>query len=433
MNICPNCGAVTRPGDNFCLNCGTRIAAQTPPPSPAPGDATIMSDDPPPPSYQWSQADANEKTIAAPNFNSAELPTIDSAGVADTIENPAYFALALQGVNDPQPYALSKTEITIGRAPNNDLVLAQDKDKLISRYHAMVRHENGTYLLRDNGSANGILVNGQLLDKAADRPLQDGDKLSIGDYTLTFCAPQSVAEQRTVVGEMYNATYSTMPGNNTETMAEDEGSTRTWSGNDPAVPPQEAAVPAAEAMASEGGAANIGEPVEALPAAGADEQQAATPTEQGNAEPAQTGNSVQRLTNLSQPLPDISALISAATGLNEQISALQQQLNAAHEATRGHEGEISTVANELRNEMQQLAGRLQDTITGMTTERDEAGMDGLLQLLPEVIRNPRDIDNARAFADKASAVNRLLQRYDEALKALHACSDHLQGLMGNEQ
>ena len=72
-------------------------------------------------------------------------------------------------------------------------------------------------------------------------------------------------------------------------------------------------------------------------------------------------------------------------------------------------------------------------VPGMTTERDEAGMDGLLQLLPEVIRNPRDIDNARASADKASAVNRLLQRYDETLKALQTCSDHLQGLMGNEQ
>jgi hypothetical protein len=60
-------------------------------------------------------------------------------------------------------------------------------------------------------------------------------------------------------------------------------------------------------------------------------------------------------------------------------------------------------------------------------------MDGLLQLLPEVIRNPRDIDNARAFADKAGAVNGLLQRYDETLKALHKYSDHLRALMGDAQ
>ncbi len=433
MNTCPNCGALTRPGDNFCLNCGMRIAAQTPLPSPTPGDATIMSGGPPPPPNQWSQGDADEKTIAAPNFKSAELPTIDASGAVDTIENPAYFTLAFQGVNDLQPYALNKAEITIGRAPNNDIELAQDKDKLISRYHAVVRHENDAYLLRDNGSANGILVNGQLLDKTANRLLQDGDKVSIGHYTLTFCAPQSVAEQRTLVGEMYNATYSTIVGNSTASMEEDEGRTRTWSGNDTAIPPQEAAAPPAEAIANDGGAANIGKPDESVPVAVTGEQQAATPAAQGNAAPAQTGISVQRLTNLSQPLPDIGALISTATALNEQVSALQQQLNAAHEATHGHESEFSTVANELRNEMQQLSGRLHDTITGMTTTRDEAGMDGLLQLLPEVMRNPRDIDNARAFADKASAINRLLQRYDEALNALHTCRDHLQVLLGNEQ
>jgi len=48
MNKCPNCGADTRPGDNFCLNCGNRLfpAASSPQQEPMiGGDATIPGPD----------------------------------------------------------------------------------------------------------------------------------------------------------------------------------------------------------------------------------------------------------------------------------------------------------------------------------------------------------------------------------------------------
>lgn len=440
MNTCPRCGAVTQPGDNFCLNCGARIVPQSPPAAPIPNDATIIGGGPPSSPQQWSPADADEKTIAAPNFYPGNSPTIDPAATVATIEQPAYFAITLQNMHESQQYPLDKPEVTIGRAPNNDIVLVQDKDKLISRYHAIIRHENGTYLLHDNGSSNGIVVNGQMLDKTIDKPLHDGDKVVIGEYTLTFCAPQSVAEQRTVVGEMYAPTYSTLAGDSAATIAEeDEGHTRTWAESEPPAPAQEPLPPPPPA-----GAASESAPLDAVEPAGiatgdgreeaGPEQPQPTPaTRQAGAAPVPSGISVQRFTNLAQPLPDISALIDAATALNGQISALQQQLNTAHQATQGHESELATATSELRNEMQQLAGGLHETITAMATEQDKADMDGLLQLLPEVIRNPRDIDNARAFADKASAINGLLQRYNETLKALHTYSDHLQALMGDAQ
>ena len=433
MNTCPRCGTATQPGDNFCLNCGAHIVPQSPPAAPIPNDATIIGGGPSSSPQQWSPADANEKTIAAPNFYAGNSPTIDPSATEATIEQPAHFALTLQNMHESQQYPLTKAEVTIGRAPNNDIVLAQDKDKLISRYHAIVRHDNGTYLLHDNGSSNGIFVNGQLLDKTIDRPLHDGDKVVIGEYTLTFGAPQSVAEQRTIVGEIYAPTYSTLAGDSIATIAEeDDGHTRTWAESELPASAQEPIPP--PAAASEAPPINAVEPAEIATDDSRDEPAIEQPqVAAADAAPVRSGISVQRFTNLAQPLPDISALIDATTALNGQISALQQQLDAAHQATRGHESEIATAANELRNEMQQLTGGLQETITAMATERDKANMDGLLQLLPEVIRNPRDIDNARAFADKAVAVNGLLQRYDETLKALHAYSDHLQALMGDAQ
>src|SRR5437868_11474395 len=47
----------------------------------------------------------------------------------------------------------SDLEISIGRAPNSDILLS--KDKLTSRRHATVSFENGKYILHDERSANG--------------------------------------------------------------------------------------------------------------------------------------------------------------------------------------------------------------------------------------------------------------------------------------
>ena len=47
---------------------------------------------------------------------------------------------------------------TIGRAPDNDLVLP-DPEKFISREHANIRFENGEYYLADTSLAGTIIVN----------------------------------------------------------------------------------------------------------------------------------------------------------------------------------------------------------------------------------------------------------------------------------
>src|SRR5713226_6017369 len=48
MDKCPYCSAETRPGDNFCLNCGNRLLPSTPSPQqaqPVLGDATLPASD----------------------------------------------------------------------------------------------------------------------------------------------------------------------------------------------------------------------------------------------------------------------------------------------------------------------------------------------------------------------------------------------------
>ncbi|MDQ2885821.1 MAG: FHA domain-containing protein, partial [Chloroflexota bacterium] len=196
---CPYCGAETRPGDNFCLNCGNRLPSATPS-NVSPGDATAPAADdwaqhqdaaPDHTVGSWEQNDAGA-TIAEPaSEQSYAEPTVPPRN-NDGIEQPARFILRADNGDVLQEYPLDKPEITIGRAPNSDILLS--KDKLTSRRHATVRYENNTYLLRDERSANGTFVNGQQIEELVPVELNDGDHIGIGEHELIFHAFGSIAE-----------------------------------------------------------------------------------------------------------------------------------------------------------------------------------------------------------------------------------------------
>lgn len=72
--------------------------------------------------------------------------------------------------------------VTIGRDPGATLVLDHDT---ISRRHAEISYDNGSYLLRDLGSKNGTFLNGERLEPHAVRVLQARDRVRIGTL-LTY-------------------------------------------------------------------------------------------------------------------------------------------------------------------------------------------------------------------------------------------------------
>ena len=70
--------------------------------------------------------------------------------------------------------------LSIGREPGNDLVMA---DVRVSRRHAVVQRTPQGWLLVDQQSSNGTLVNGNLV---ATRVLRHGDVITVGGARLTF-------------------------------------------------------------------------------------------------------------------------------------------------------------------------------------------------------------------------------------------------------
>ncbi len=89
-----------------------------------------------------------------------------------------------EGKEPGRVYEVRKDALSIGRSRESDIFL---EDLAVSRLHAsIVNMGNGNYGLKDEGSANGTKVNGQLVGKYQTYPLQEGDKIQLGQTVLVF-------------------------------------------------------------------------------------------------------------------------------------------------------------------------------------------------------------------------------------------------------
>lgn len=83
-------------------------------------------------------------------------------------------------LSDGSRVRIGPEPISIGRYPDNDVVLPEDE---VSRHHAEVRRLDGGFHVVDLNSLNGTKVNGS---GVTDRRLEDGDVIQIGVHSLRF-------------------------------------------------------------------------------------------------------------------------------------------------------------------------------------------------------------------------------------------------------
>lgn len=453
---CPYCGAETRPGDNYCLNCGNPLLPATPssassqqeqtndPTLAAPDDwAAAISN---PSQANWS--DLGGATVA----NSSELPTQRSdyqapvAATLEKIEHPARLILHSDNGEIVQDYVLEKFETTIGRAPQSDILLS--KDKLTSRRHATIRYEDNQYVLRDERSANGTFVNGQQLEEMVPYVLRDGDHVGIGEHEMIFHTFESSSDNiehlETIVAPFQDApaeqTYRTQP---------DEQSTMATSSNDeygtqneveaeepvvvtpevPSTPVQVTPAPLPTSYSSE---------VEVVPPSVAEYvPDVVTPSVAQSNAPVNTpddGNvTLSRLNNIAQPaLPDMTALMAALSTLDGQIMSLQEQFNATQESMRNHGNEIGQTTSQLRNSLRRVCDRMDNTIADVARSREALAWSELSQLMEDVMNNPRDIEYVTKLARKARELNKIFLIHQNVLNTMAECNSLLRGLIGEE-
>jgi hypothetical protein len=101
-------------------------------------------------------------------------PSVESAP-------PAGAAVRASLVNEKgERFEIHHPVTRLGRALENDVVIP---DARVSRFHAELRLEEGSFVLRDLGSTNGTWVADESIDE---KRLRQGERISLGGFLLTF-------------------------------------------------------------------------------------------------------------------------------------------------------------------------------------------------------------------------------------------------------
>ena len=108
----------------------------------------------------------------------------DESGTLITIAYHDSSGTPQETLPEMHPIRLDVAELTIGRKPDNDVVIAHP---LVSSHHAKLVREGGAYRLHDLHSTNHVYVNGQLV---TNHLLKMGDEIRIGPYRLVYESTQ---------------------------------------------------------------------------------------------------------------------------------------------------------------------------------------------------------------------------------------------------
>ena len=162
-NDCPECKKpITRDTGRFCNYCGADLRPIEPVPAQTP-----KKEDP--------------ATVTSP-INPTTSTDINIDQQAANPAAPSLRILTREGQVLERP--IERDETTIGKAPMNDILLA---DAAVSHQHAKINLVDGTYVLTDLGSRNGTTLNDVSLKEP--RPLRHGDVIKMGRSTITFHQP----------------------------------------------------------------------------------------------------------------------------------------------------------------------------------------------------------------------------------------------------
>ena len=90
--------------------------------------------------------------------------------------------LAIEDGGEVVVIAVGEGVLRVGRGIAADDVL---EDRSVSRRHAVITCRDGEVVLLDDGSLNGVWVNGERVRQAT---LRDGDAVAVGDVQMRFLA-----------------------------------------------------------------------------------------------------------------------------------------------------------------------------------------------------------------------------------------------------
>lgn len=123
-----------------------------------------------------------QQSIDLMDFGTETLGSSVATGVSGTFAVDDSMA-KLKLTNSDQVFAVVKPVCRIGMDPSNDIVLSST-DGQVAKFHSQLVLEDKHYTLRDLGTKEGTLLNGERV--VIDATIYDGDQIKIGTYTFYF-------------------------------------------------------------------------------------------------------------------------------------------------------------------------------------------------------------------------------------------------------
>lgn len=129
-------------------------------------------------------------SASAPAIGGAAVPVIAEAASPDLTPPTPVEATSIAPPPDPEPIELAvegkrvrvdltTEKLSLGRGKANDVVL---QDSSVSRAHAEVLRRGASFVIRDLGSTNGVMVNGS---KVVESKILPGDQVLLGSAPIT--------------------------------------------------------------------------------------------------------------------------------------------------------------------------------------------------------------------------------------------------------
>jgi FHA domain/zinc-ribbon domain len=147
---CPECGFQNPEAANYCSKCG----------------ALLVKDE--------------GGTETTQTFTPEEIADEDGPLEELAAEGPA-LVVRSGGGRAGEHFIPQGGRTMIGRSPDNEIFL---DDVTVSRKHAVLLDEDGTFSIEDLGSLNGTFVNRKRID--ARTKLESGDEVQVGKYRMSY-------------------------------------------------------------------------------------------------------------------------------------------------------------------------------------------------------------------------------------------------------
>ena len=161
---CPRCGTALRTSARFCPTCGFDLTSQEMHAAQAFGGTPVGSP-------------GNPKA-PPPAGNAGMQPSNRTQLLSDTSGITGLIIRSMGGGS--QKFPISKPILTVGRAPDNDIVI---NHPAVSGHHLKLTVTGETVTVTDLNSTNGTQLNGQPISPNTPHAARPGDVLRIGDLT----------------------------------------------------------------------------------------------------------------------------------------------------------------------------------------------------------------------------------------------------------